>query len=111
MMGLICNTMKNIIDSITKLFKDRTNNDDIKFIIRKQTRKLKVNAYKEFIIEVYLHSNNTNILVLEISKIFNTSSVQKEEEWTLIEPYFTYKVIEWCMSNEANRIINEYKME
>ena len=103
--------MEELVKSLTKLVIDRTKNPYIRFIIRKSIKPLKINAYKELTVELFLHTVGRNDLVLKVQQNINTSGTDDAKIWTLIEPHFTYEVLKWIMSTEGKEVIDGYKME
>lgn len=102
--------MEEIIKSLTRLAIERTKNPFIRFIVRKTSKPLKIKVYKELTLELFLHSERKNTLVLKIQQSINTSGTDDSKVWDLMEPFFTYKVLEWIMSEEGKEVIDGYKM-
>lgn len=103
--------MEEIVKALTRLVIDRTKNPFIRFIIKKTSKQLKIKAYKELTLELFLHSEGKNTLVLKIQQPINTSGVEDSKVWSLMEPFFAYEVLKWVMSEEGKEVIDAHKME
>lgn len=103
--------MEEIVKSLTRIAIDRSKNPYIRFILKKNQKQLKMKAYKELTIELFLHSIGKNKSVLRTQLTVNTAGVDENMVWELMEPVFTYEVIKWAMSKEWEDLIDEYKME
>ena len=103
--------MEEIVRSLTRLAIERTKNPFIRFIVRKNSKQLKVKAYKELTLELFLHSKGKNTSVLKIQQSVNTSGTDDSKIWDLMEPFFTYEVLKWAISGEGKEAIDEYRME
>lgn len=103
--------MEEIIESLTKLVIERTKNPFIRFIVRKTSKQLKIKAYKELTLELFLHSEGKNTPVLKIQQSINTAGTDDSKMWDLMKPFFTYEVLKWIMSEEGKEVIDGYKME
>lgn len=103
--------MEEIVRSLTRLAVDRTKNPFIRFIVRKTIKQLKIKAYKELTLELFIHSEERNTLVLKVQQPINTSGTDDSKVWNLMEPFFTYEVLKWVMSEEGKEVIDGYKME
>lgn len=103
--------MEEIIRALTRLAIERTKNPFIRFIVRKTSKPLKIKAYKELTLELFLHSEGKNTSVLKVKQSINTSGTDDSKIWDLMEPFFTYEVLKWVMSGEGKEVIDGYKME
>lgn len=103
--------MEEIVRSLTRLAVDRTKNPFIRFIVRKTSKQLKIKAYKELTLELFIHSEEKNTLVLKVQQPINTSGTDDSKIWDLMEPFFTYEVLKWVMSEKGKEVIDGYKME
>lgn len=103
--------MEEIISALTKLAIERTMNPFIRFIVRKTSKPLKIKAYKELTLELFLHSEGKNTSVLKVQQSINTSGIDDSKIWNLMEPFFTCEVLKWVMSEEGKEMIDGYKVE
>lgn len=103
--------MEEIIEALTRLAIERTKNPYIRFITKKTSKPLKIKAYKELKIELFLHIEGKNISILRTQQTLNISGLDDSKVWQLIEPYFIYEILKWIISDEGKEVIDEYKME
>ena len=102
--------MEEIIRALTRLAIERTKNPFIRFNVRKTSKQLKIKAYKELTLELFLHFAGKSTSVLKIQQSINTSGTDDSKVWDLMEPFFTYEVLKWVMSEEGKEVIDGYKM-
>lgn len=107
-----CNSMKNIIKVLDKLFTEKTKNPYIRFIIKRNVKEEKIKAFKTYRIELYLHSPDKNVKIITTQELINTTLFSNESIiWDHIESYFMYEVLKLMLSDNIKELIDEYTME
>lgn len=103
--------MEQIIKVLTELIINKTKNPYIRFILKKDYKQMKLKAYREFSIELFLHYKGDNKLVLKTSHTENTSGTPNDSLWKMVDSLFVYDILKWTLSKEWESLVNEYAME
>lgn len=103
--------MKNLINALTKVTIDSTENPMLRFIIRKNISELKLKAFKKLSIQLYLHTPGKNIKCLSLEQNVNCSGIDKDDIWDLAEPYFFNEILRWIMSDDYKNVLREVSNE
>lgn len=103
--------MEQIVKVLTELIINKTKNPYIRFILKKDYKQMKLKAYREFSIELFLHYKGDNKLVLKTSHTANTSGTPEDSLWKMVDSLFVYDILKWALSKEWENLVNEYAME
>lgn len=103
--------MEQIVKVLTELIINKTKNPYIRFILKKDYKQMKLKAYREFSIELFLHYKGDNKSVLKTSHTENTSGTPNDSLWKMVDSLFVYDILKWALSKEWENLVNEYAME
>src|SRR5574344_979190 len=100
--------MEQIVKVLTELIINKTKNPYIRFILKKDYKQMKLKAYREFSIELFLHYKGENKLVLQTSHTETTSGTTNASLWKMVDSLFVYDILKWTLSKEWENLVNEY---
>lgn len=103
--------MEDLVKVLSKILIDETKNPYLRFIVKKNKRQLKLKAFNELKVELFLHTVGRNRLILTEQQTVNTSGMDDNMVWKVMEPYLIHSIMKFVMSEDFKKLIDEYKME